>query len=289
MNLTNRQNKVSSDNKKRIPWKKAIGFMLAFALFLSITTTFLPLDFLLGFLSRQTILSATSQSHYVDGAYQQFQEDLENLAKRYELPSETLDGVVSENRFIADSGNSMTAALAGKHRTADTDPLEAAIQKRIQQYFDQRGIPSRATLRESTKEMTAAAASLYRVHTSFHFGEEIIKAKIDLMPFIVGMIGASLIAIFALVAMLMILFRGTRSAWNYITYALTAAVAANLIVAIVLYIGHPMELETASDYYKTFIDHYFTQSLIPAVGISAMGAALTGALVYSLRRIKREG
>lgn len=289
MNPNNREQKVSFDNKKRMPWKKAIGFILAFVLFLSIVMTFLSLDFLLGFLSRQTILSATSQSQYVDGAYQQFQEDLENLAKGYKLPGQTVDGLVDESQFIADSGNSMDAALAGKYRVADTDALETALKQRTKAYFDSLGIPVNKALAASVDELATAAASLYRVHTSFHFGEEIIHAKMVLMPFIMGMMGASLILLVTIVIILMIMFRGTKGAWNYITYALTAAVAANLIVALVLLIGHPMELETASDYYRNFIDHYFTQSLIPAIGISAMGAALTGALVYSLRRIKREG
>ena len=75
---------------------------------------------------------------------------------------------------------------------------------------------------------------------------------------------------------------------SYINYALFGSVLANLLVVGLLYVTNPMSETAASLYYQNFIDNYITHSLVPGLGLSAMGLIVSGVLWVTIRRMQKE-
>jgi hypothetical protein len=274
--------------KRKRTWKKSAGFVLSFVLFLGLCGMFFSLDLWIGFLNKQSVVTAAADSQYPARAYEQLKEDLEALMKEHSLDSQAALTLVSENEFYVASGNQITASLKGETNRTNTLEFQQKLLLTINQTLTDGGVPLTAEINQAVNEVVFTAGNLYSTHASFQFGDQFTKAREKMVPILRMMFfvscGISFIAGLALV----VFYRRRHAALSYINYALFGSVIANLLVVGLLYVTNPMGKTDASLYYQNFIERYITQSLIPGLGLSAIGLIIAGVLWVIIRRIQKE-
>jgi uncharacterized protein YejL (UPF0352 family) len=269
-------------------WKKSAGFMLSFVLFLGLVGLFFSLDLWLGFLNKQTVVTAVADSQYSDRSYEQLREDLEALMKSHELDSDIALAIVDENEFYAASGNRITAALKGETTKVDADTFRGDLADAINSELVNQNLPLTPEIKSSVDEIVFTAGNLYENHANFQFGEQFFNVRHDMMPLVRNLgllsLAISLVSVIALAS----LYRRRHAALSLINYALIGAVMANLLVAGLLYVTNPIGETTAALYYQNFIDQYIFQSLVPVSVISLIGLVVAGVLWVAIRRVQKE-
>jgi hypothetical protein len=274
---------------KKRDWKKPIGFVLAFVLFLSICGVFFSLDLWLGFLNKQTVVTAVAKSEYSARAYEQLREDMEALMKNHMLDSEPALALLDENQFYTDSDNSLKATLNGQRDRIDTAGLKGDLKKEIYDQLTADGVPVTAEIATAVDEIAFTGANLYDNHTYFQFGEEFMKAKILTLPTVILMLIVSATTAALLALVIGLAYRRRRAAMSLIGYSLFAAVIANFLVMALLFVTNPIGQTAAAAYYQNFINHYLETSLVPAIGLSCLGLIICAVLWTTIRRSRREG
>lgn len=280
------QDKMKTSRKAS--WKKSAGFALTFVLFLGICGMFFSLDLWLGFLNKQSVVTAVADSQYSARAYEQLREDMEALMKAHNLESEAALALLDENAFFAASGNLITATLKGDTTRIDTGVFQQDLSTEIKSTLTDNGVPMTAEMTQSIEEVVFTAGSLYDNHSYFQFGEQFFKARVNMVPMVRNMFFVSLGMTVVIGLALMVFYNRRHTAISYINYALFGAVIANMLVIGLLYVTNPLGEAVTALYYQNFIDHYLAQSLVPGIGLSSIGLVVTGVLWVTIRRIQKE-
>lgn len=273
---------------KKASWKKSAGFVLSFVLFLGICGMFFSLDLWLGFLNKQSVVTAVADSQYSARAYEQLREDMEALMKAHNLESEAALALLDENSFYTANGNLITATLKGETSRINTTSFRSDLSTEIKSYLKDYGVPQTAEITVSIEEVVFTAGNLYDNHTYFQFGEQLFKARSNMVPMVRNMFFVSLGMTVVIGLALMVFYRRRHTAIGYINYALFGAALANLLVVGLLYVTNPLGDAVTAIYYQNFIEHYLAQSLIPGIGLSSIGLIVTAILWMTIRRIQEE-
>ena len=279
---------MDKGSRKR-DWKKPIGFVLAFVLFLGICGVFFSLDLWLGFLNKQTVVTAVAKSEYSARAYEQLREDMETLMKNHMLDPEPALALLDEDQFYTDSDNSVKATLNGQRERVDTTDLKQDLKKEIYSQLTVEGVPVTSEIATAVDEIVFTGANLYDNHTYFQFGEEFVKAKILTMPTLILMLIVSGAVSVLLALVIGIAYRRRHAAMSLIGYSLFAAVISNFLVMALLYVTNPIEETAAAAYYQNYVNHYLETSLVPGIGLSCLGLIICAVLWTTIRRSRREG
>ena len=288
----------ASKNSIKRTWKKSAGFVLAFVLFLGFCGMFFSLDLWLGFLNKQSVVTAVADSQYSARAYEQMREDLEALMKDHSLEGETALALVDEDEFYTASGNMIKKTMKEKAQDepsqedlileGSTSQFQWSLNDEITRQLTDKGIAITPELKLAIEEIAFKAGSIYSQHIDFQFGEQFTKARETMVPMLQMMFFVSLGISFVAGMALILFYRRRHAALSYINYALFGSVIANLLVVGLLYVTNPMGETTASLYYQNFIEQYITQSLVPGLGLSAIGLIVAGVLWVAIRRIQKE-
>ena len=279
---------MDKGSRKR-DWKKPIGFVLAFVLFLGICGVFFSLDLWLGFLNKQTVVTAVAKSEYSARAYEQLREDMETLMKNHMLDPEPALALLDEDQFYTDSDNSVKATLNVQRERVDTTDLKQDLKKEIYSQLTVEGVPVTSEIATAVDEIVFTGANLYDNHTYFQFGEEFVKAKILTMPTLILMLIVSGAVSVLLALVIGIAYRRRHAAMSLIGYSLFAAVISNFLVMALLYVTNPIEETAAAAYYQNYVNHYLETSLVPGIGLSCLGLIICAVLWTTIRRSRREG
>jgi hypothetical protein len=234
-------------------------------------------------------MNAAANSQYSARAYEQLREDLETLMAAHQLDPQIALDLVDENAFYAASGNQITATLKGKTTGVDTDKFQEGLANAINKELTENQPPSTLESTLPVEEIVLTAGNLYHNHAYFQFGEEFFKTRNALMPWAQKILIVSLgVALIYVIALLFVYSRRHFSL-SLINYALLGAVIANLLVAGLLYVKNPMVETTTVLYYKTFIDQYITQSMVPVLAISLIGLIVACTLWAIIRKDHKGG
>lgn len=269
-------------------WKQAMGFALAFLLFLCVLGLFVSLDLRLGLLNQQTVVTAVAKSEYSLRAYEQLREDMEALIKSHGLDPKPVLSLLDENQFYAASGNRIDGTLQGDTERIDTTVLQKDLRGEIQKQLLANGVPLTPAIATAVDEIAFAGGNLYDKHGYFQFGEELMKAKQQTLPMAKNLFLVSLAGSALLTALLAVLYRRRHLGLSLINYALFAGVLANGAIVTLLYATNPIGEAMAAPYYLHFIDQYLLTSLVPGIGLCGIGLIVCTILWVTNRRIREE-
>jgi hypothetical protein len=237
--MTNQSATTSSRTFPRKPWKKATGFVLAFVLFLGICGVFFSLDLWLGFLNKQTVVTAAAESQYSARAYEQLREDMEALMKAHSLDPEPVLALLDENQFLTTSGNRIAATLKGNTHRINTADLQWDLRDEIYRQLEMGGVPTIPEIDGVADEIVFTAGNLYDKHGYFQFGEAFMKARENSLPVVRIMFLVCLLASVALALILGFAYRRRHWGLSLINYSLFGGVIANALVVGLLYAPTP--------------------------------------------------
>jgi len=278
----------NATTSSRKPWKKATGFVLAFVLFLGICGVFFSLDLWLGFLNKQTVVTAAAESQYSARAYEQLREDMEALMKAHSLDPEPALSLLDENQFLTVSGNRIDATLKGNTHRVNTMDLQWDLRDEINRQLKAAGVPITNEITAVVDEIVFTGGNLYDKHGYFQFGEEFMKARANSLTPVRLMFAFSLAASLVLAVFLGFAYRRRHWGLSLINYSLFGAVIANALVVGLLLVTNPIGETEASLYYQQFIDQYLKTSLVPGIGLCLLGLIVCGVLWVTIRRLKQE-
>ena len=270
----------------RRKFRKAISIILAFLIFLSIFVFQFCLDMKIGYFSDKTLVNSINNSRYTEESYKELMGKMNELVTSHKLPKTVLKGVIKEEEYYVQRGNSIKRSLKSQFYSVDTYEIERRLGDNIKKYFEKNQVKVSTSVLMGVSDIMASAGKIYSDYSQFHFGVYLAKSSSRLSDTLNLIMGISALVSIIIMVVLMAIHRRKHRAIRCITYGIIAASFSNIIISIISFIKLKNTLETGQNAFNDFATCFLNESFIGAMVISLAGLLISAALMFIIHRIK---